>query len=58
MGAAVEDGSRSVSAGRGYFLGDYFGLAASGGDVVAAFAAVPTGEEVGVSNVYTLRLTP
>jgi hypothetical protein len=45
-----------VSEGRGYFLGDYFGLGASGEDIVAAFAAVPPGPEVGVSNVYTLHL--
>ena len=46
------------SEGRGRFLGDYFGLSASGDDVVAAFAAVPPGEGQGISNVYSLRVTP
>lgn len=46
------------SFGRGYFLGDYFGLSAAGGDhVIAAYAAVPPGTDEGVSNVYWLRLT-
>lgn len=46
------------SQGRGRFLGDYFGLSASGDDVVAAFAAVPPGDGQGISNVYSLRITP
>lgn len=47
-----------LSQGRGYFLGDYFGLVPSGDDVIAAFAAVPPGDKSNVSNVYSLRLTP
>ncbi|MFA5890274.1 MAG: sialidase family protein [Actinomycetota bacterium] len=46
------------SKGRGRFLGDYFGLSASGEDVVVAFAAVPPGTDAGVSNIYSLRLIP
>lgn len=44
------------SSGRGYFLGDYFGLSMAGDDLLAAFAVTPRDAREGTSNVYSLRL--
>jgi hypothetical protein len=47
-----------VSLGRGYFLGDYAALAASGDAFVGLYPAVPYDGTGRATNVYAQRLEP
>lgn len=51
-------GRAPVSVGRGYFLGDYFGLSASGDHFIAAASIVPPGTDERVADIYSVKVAP